>query len=188
MKTSITAIIFVLLLVVAASAQTQWSGYYSDEFQFRVSFPGDPKLFTQPLDKPTLKRYTYLVGNDDLAYMVMISDLHDSKTDASGHQVKVTGFDLNSPGLLQGMPNARLISQRSLTIDGVPGREFVEEKDELVIKIRMTYYLGRVYEVGAAVSRSLASDAATQSDITRFLDSFHFKNADLSSVNYQEGV
>jgi hypothetical protein len=189
MKKTTFAIFFLLLSFVAASSQTsQWSGYYSKDFQFRVSFPGDPKLFTEPLDEPQRKRYTYLVGDDDLAYIVMVSDLHAKAKTAAGDEAKVVGFDLDSPGLRHGIPNARLISQRSFTIDGVPAREFVELKDGIYIRLRMTYNLGRVYEFGVAVKESLASDPETQDAITKFLDSFHFKSADLASMPYQEGL
>ena len=189
MKKTTLAIFILLLSFVAANSQTsQWSGYYSKDFQFRISFPGDPKLFTEPLDAPELKRYTYIVGDDDLAYAVMVSDLHDHKTTAAGEQAKVVGFDLNSPELVRGIPGARLLGQKTLTIDGVAARELVEEKDGIYIKIRIMYNLGRVYEVAASVKSSLAADPETQNAITKFLDSFHFKSVDLSSMPYQEGL
>jgi hypothetical protein len=189
MKKTIFAISFLLISFVAASSQTaQWSGYYSQNLQFLVSFPGDPKLFTESLDEPQRKRYTYLVGGEDLAYMVMVSDLHATTKDSAGHVARVVGFDINDPRFLEGLPDARLISQKSLVIDGIPGRELVELKDGLYIRIRLTYNLGRVYEVGASVKESLASDPETQAGITRFLDSFHFKSLDLSGMPYQEGL
>jgi hypothetical protein len=189
MKKTTFAIFFLLLSFVAASSQTsQWSGYYSKNFQFRVSFPGDPKLFTQTLDEPERKRYTYLVGDDDLAYMVMVSDLHAKAKTPSGDEAKVVGFDINDPRFLEGEPNARLISQRSFAIDGIPGREFVQVKDGIYIRMRLTYNLGRVYVVAASVKESLASDPETQDGMTKFLDSFHFKSPDLSSMPYQDGL
>jgi hypothetical protein len=189
MKKTTLAICFLLLSAVVASSQTsQWSGYYSKGFQFRVSFPGDPKLITENLDEPQRKRYTYLVGDDDLAYLVMVSDLHATAKTSTGDEAKVVGFDVNDSRFLEGMPNARLISQKPFAIDGIPGREFIQVKDGIYMRMRLTFNLGRIYMIGASVKESLASDPKIQEGMTKFLDSFHFKSPDLSSMPYQDGL
>ena len=140
-----------------------WKTFTSPEGNFSALFPGTPEEKTQ--SELFLKVHSFVCEvSKKTAFLVMYTDfpetMHVSPTDAF--------FDGAKNGALA--KDGKLLQEKSMTIEGFPGREIQIDKNKGEAFIIDRYFLAanRMYQVMAVVPR----DNQSSTNITHFLDSF----------------
>ncbi|HEY6351107.1 MAG TPA: hypothetical protein VI636_17015 [Candidatus Angelobacter sp.] len=131
------SVVGALASAVTAHAQTtssQWKQYSYPGEGFSVSSPTEP-VFTRQ-DKPTatgtveMHNYTIEMGNNS---GVMISSAEISGADTVSPQTLLQGA---KNGAIQTV-NAKLTSEKEITLDGNPGIQFEAANDSFHVRARM---------------------------------------------------
>jgi hypothetical protein len=174
MKRIFFAAIFLVMFFAAANGQAPaWTDYSSKEQQFTVSFPGEPTVSKDFVDKERGDKYSFSLGDDHHAYIVMVCDGPAYAGPFTDADLKGR-YDAARKATIENMQGSRLISETDLKTGGVSGREFIGDSDQWFYRGRYILTRGRIYGIMALVSRSLETDAATKTAMAKFLDSFHF--------------
>jgi hypothetical protein len=145
-----------------SSETYNWSTFASQDGNFSALFPGTPKEESQNEIFLTLHSFTFEVKNG--AYIVSYGDfpekLHVSPTDKF--------FDGSRNGALG--KDGKLLQEKSMTIEGFPGREIQFEKKggEAFVVDRYFLAANRMYQVMVVVPKQDQSST----NISYFLDSF----------------
>lgn len=154
---------FILLLILAACGRKPFSPEGSG---FTVEMPCDPEQQSTTIETPagSIKLIVYLCRTSDRAYLAGYSDY--PLADMKG---KVEPFlDGAREGALKS-GNNRLISERSISLDGRPGRELhMEAPNGLRLRVRMILAGNRLYQVGVVSPKIDAESPETG----KYLDSF----------------
>jgi hypothetical protein len=103
-------------------ADADWQEVAPPDAKFRVLMPGSPRQETRAVGTTTLQQYTVDRGGGRISFMVLFGHLSDGDVRAVPWEGR---FDLALNGMLAEAPGSRLKSQKALTLDGHPGREFV---------------------------------------------------------------
>lgn len=147
-----------------------WKTFASQEGNFSVLYPGEPKEETQ--SKLFLKVHAFVCSaNRKTSFLVSYTDfpekLHVSPTDKLYDDARNGGLG----------KDGKLLQEKSITVEGFPGREIQAEKSDGKIFFVDRYFLAanRMYQVAVVVP--MQDQAST--NISYFLDSFSFlkKNA-----------
>lgn len=143
-----------------------WKPFTSTAGRYTVTFPGTPMEQSQDTDSEVGKLTVHFAAVDkgDAAYMVGYNDL-PKEADLTPKRV----LDGQRDGTIKTFPNAKIIEEKEITMDGNPGRSLTFEAPSLNATHRSRTFLvgNRVYTVIAlAVGDGKPDVAAT------FLDSF----------------
>lgn len=155
---------YFLVLSTGCSGQgpagANWKRYSYAADNFTVEFPGEPQA--KPNDSNTGTRYFTSMENDNFAYFVEKAEL-PADLNKTPDQI----FEGYLGGAAKGT-NSEVKSQKPISLNGHPGREFVLENDKMVLHFRL-YLSGKtIYQVLVVASKSMASRAGTD----RFFNSF----------------
>jgi hypothetical protein len=141
--------------------EDQWEPTISSEAHFTVLMPGQPKFETRKSRSSTGRPITissYLLDLGPRAYMVMYSDYEDENI----------SLDNAVEGIVKGLPNGRIASDRKGVLFGHDAR-FVElEAGEMRMRYRLFVRGTRLYQIAAIATRAEFPNA----HIEGFLDSF----------------
>ena len=150
-----------------------WTDYSSKEQQFTISFPGEPNVSKTFVDEKQGNKYTFVIGDDHHAYIVMVCDVRHMRARSRPPILRPGMTPLEKPRS-KICRARRLVSETDLKIGGVPSSEFIGDSDQWFYRGRYILTRGRIYGIMALVSRSLETDADTKTAMAKFLDSFHF--------------
>lgn len=177
-----SAMLAVLLLVTAASVAraedqppasaapqaSQWAEFQSPERGFAVSFPGQPKVTTAPVEgQNPLLQYDFQVSiGDDTVYSVVVFEYPDGKAPSrldNDYYVRLVNAYAKGS-------ESRLRKRGPATIAGRSGFEAIADdgKGKLNHLIDIVPAGNRIYMLATAGSRN----HATGDDAERFRDSF----------------
>lgn len=140
-----------------------WKTFTSQEGNFSVLFPGEPKEVTQ--SKLFLKVHAFVCdANRKTSFLVSYTDfpkkLHVSPTDKLYDDARNGGLG----------KDGKLLQEKSITVEGFPGREIQAEKNDGKSFVVDRYFLAadRMYQVAVVVPKQ--DQAST--NISYFLASF----------------
>ena len=161
--------LFVLLLVAAAAPAADWKNVKSEEGDFSIRFPGEPKPSKQEVATAAGKVTVYMLSLDTdkgkTAYMVTYNEMPLPKDGEAA-------LDAARDGTLTPL-KAKVISEKKLSLAGNPGREFVctckVQKREATMHNRIYLAAGRMYQLRVV---ALADSPVKDEDIKKFFESF----------------
>jgi len=173
--------IFALVVVVAASfpsfgfqnAAGDWIKFTSDAGRFSVLMPGpgEPKDEAETKADPKLGSYTthlYLQKTDRGLFMAGWADYAPTvRLDVQGE------LAANRDNFARGV-EARVTSERPITLGDSPGIEFTAESEQATFKSRVYVVGQRPYMIIAATLKGQEGSA----NVERFLASFQLKTPD----------
>jgi len=142
-------------------AQASWNEFSSTSGNFAVSLPGTPKEDTET-NQDGSTEHSFSLTVDNAAFLVHYSDIPDvEKLDQE--QIKKL-LDSAPSDFAQGA-NAKLLGEKSISINGYPGKEFEFEMGEKVNG------KGRVYLVKQRLYIVVGMTTEPE-NVQKFLDSF----------------
>lgn len=154
-KKSLTCALLMLTCVLFSESNTRliaqkqsptdkpWREVVSSEGRFRVLFPDTPSEVFVPVVGQIVntEARVFAVKTSVATYAVMYTDL----ADVEGPEVLKIAFDTGRDRALT-QANLSLISEKDITTAGIMGREYVMDSGAFVIRNRVYYKKGRVYE------------------------------------------
>jgi hypothetical protein len=162
---------------VQQSNDKPWPEFVSTEGRFSVLMPDTPneQFVPVPGQIASSEMHAYLVRNDVATYAVLYTDYKDSKDRDLLKTAFNTGRDA---ALASGL--VHLVSEKDISTPNLPGRELVVDDGARVMKNRVYFRNGRLYEVifvGPQVS-GMSADLAKYYDglAAKFYGSFKIKN------------
>ena len=187
----VSSILWLLVLSCGVVAQdkaakernpNEWKEFTSAEGKFSVSLPGRPAHQDSSFDTPIgkVKTHALLLDTDMAYYNVSYTDF-PSVGPLTPEQNKEM-LDQTRDQVVSG--DNRLISETEVTIGGTIGRELLVAKKDMILRSRVAYIQGRLYQLILIVQPTVAfrngkpsSNTADRTDIfertsARFFDSF----------------
>ncbi|HEU4435604.1 MAG TPA: hypothetical protein VFR51_19620 [Pyrinomonadaceae bacterium] len=154
-RATIQRLILITLLCGSAIAQTQqtppkddeskWKEFNSAEGGFTVSFPGSPKTTVTEVESDLgrpIKAHLFTLEFDDLGFFISFSDSGAPQTPT---QREATLDQMRDRTLAK---RHRLLSENSITVDGIVGRELLIQREiGLIMRGRYFFAKGRLYYV-----------------------------------------
>jgi hypothetical protein len=122
---------------------SEWKDFSSAEGQFTVSIPGTPTadVATVGTIYGPLKTHFFVVKTDEFLYYISYADLSvPPKTPA---EIKMALDQTSDRTAAKGS----MLSENSVTFDGIVGREVLIERNDVIQKGRFFYAKGRFYLV-----------------------------------------
>lgn len=152
-------------------AQSIWKQYTSTEGRFTVLMPGTPKTERQTqntqLGPINIQAFAVARQQESVAYIVAYSDFPNNFVQKANIQKLLDGARDGALRAAQG----KLLSQRNISLNGYPGREFeFVNPVGLITKNRMYLVNGRLYQV-IVVTKQDTQKYLSRS-IAGFLNSF----------------
>jgi hypothetical protein len=122
-----------------------WQEFVSTEGRFSVLMPDTPEEQFVPVQGQIVntEMHAYLVRSDVASYAVLFTDFPDASKDP---EVLKTAFDSGRDRILAS-GGVRLISDKDIGTANISGREVVIEDGARVMKNRLFFRNGRLYEV-----------------------------------------
>jgi hypothetical protein len=155
------------VLTLAIQHSDAWIKYTSKEGRYSVMLPAQPSLDSQQATSAGGEKFTQYkatVNTGNVVYMVAHFDSPPST---------VFAFDTARDRMMEGV-KATLLSDRSLSLGGVPGREvrllMKISGDEYLMIARFYDLSGRVYLIQLITPKS--DEAAVAEKAARYFDSF----------------
>jgi hypothetical protein len=151
--------IAVLLVALAdATSAAQWAEIASPHCRCRFSMPGPPTYSSRPTGRDTKPVEQW-----------------DLETDTAAYFVAATTADQTEGALDNGVRGAwkgrKLVSEKTITLKGYPGREIVvEDQSNRRITLRLLLVNTVLYQYGVRTVKG----ADNAPDRTRFFESFTF--------------
>lgn len=148
----------------------EWTKFTSPEGRFSVLLPTSPKPDNREVETAIgkLTLYAYEATSKTVYFAVSFADYPREPPDAAGIEKTLDGV---RDGVLKGI-SAELISEKKISVNGVPGRDFVAkmtaQEIEFVYNWRICLDGRRLYQF-AAVSQKVHSGSP---EIAKFLSSF----------------
>ena len=187
-----TSILFLMMLLCgSALAQTQstppkadagkWKEFNSAAGNFTVSFPGTPKadVTELPSNAGPLKTHFFTVQAEDMLFYISYADVGGSPKTDQERDTALNQIRDHAVG------QHRLLSENTITFDGVVGRELlIHRENGIIMRGRYFYAKGRLYYVIITASAMVAfrngEPSTNAADLTelfdtsskRFFDSF----------------
>ena len=166
---SITRVVNVFLLValLACSVIAQdpppaareyspntWKEFTSKEGRFSVLFPGTPTKNDRNLDTPAgpVPTHGFLVQSDVSVYYLSYSEFPNVGRLTPQDQKEM--LDSSRNDVIN--DGAKLISEADVTVGGTPGRELLAEKDGMILRARIAYINGRLFNLIIGVQANTA--------------------------------
>ena len=148
-----------------ASTQASWATTKSEEGNFSVSMPGTPRPLAAPIILGDLRAISHVfhvtsAGNN---YSVSYTDLAIDPTDEA---VTLKIFEAAKENLLK-RAEARLITEKIVTLNANPGREITADAPNGIILSRTFLVKNRMYQLVVVYP-----EKSSLTDIKRFMDSF----------------
>jgi hypothetical protein len=173
MKTRLTLVLSVVtvLTVGYGFAQTAWKEFNSKSGRFTVQLPGAPKDQKQTLKTEVgpidLYLYAFEVSKE-FAYIVSYADYPEALVKQGSKDKMLEGARDGAVKNING--KLRSGSDKKVTLNGHPGREFIIDAPDNVLVLKARQYLvnNRLYQTIAVVPKGKESSA----DVTKFIDSF----------------
>jgi hypothetical protein len=165
-STRVTGIIFFVLLFgcglgVESNAQSTrqkqqpndkpWQEFASTEGRFSVFMPETPEEHLVPVTRQTFSTevHAYLLRTDVAYYAVLYNDLPEERDP----DLMKTMFEVGADDLVArlnqslGTASVRLVSDKDISSRNIVGREVVADAGAYVIKSKLYYRNGRLYQV-----------------------------------------
>ncbi len=157
----------------ANNTKSVWQQFTSPQGKFAVLMPGKPKQVKQTNQTPlgVIKTQGFFVekyGNK-VAYLVAYSDFPVNLSPNNYNQI----LDWAGKGIL-GVVQGKLISQRSLKLQGFPGKELTYLATNGIFQHRMYLVNRRLYQVVVATSKEQQKYLAKSN--VGFLNSFRLRS------------
>jgi hypothetical protein len=158
-----------LALVLAGAVNGcggNWKEFSSAEGKYKVMMPGTPKETTQASPAGPIKFHT--VEEKNGAYVVNFTDITGTASEPPEKiDQRLDGARQGAAGNVQG----KVVKEDKITLEGkYPGRDIQIElpNDKGLIRVRMYFVNGRLYQVMAVGTKSWTGSG----DVQKFLDSF----------------
>lgn len=156
------------LPVLLGAAQDEWKVFASPGGRFSVTMPTAPmetkKKVTGQLDAIVAAAE----GRHDAFFVVSYCDFLAGELKIETVQKRL---DQACRGALESSGGDKLRSEKSIALDGHPGREIViEKKGEVIARMRLYLVNHRLYQVMVLGAGRVFS--SKENDVGRFLDSF----------------
>jgi hypothetical protein len=162
--------------------QNTWKEFTSKEGRFSVSFPGTPTKNDKNLDTPAgpVATHGFMVQSDVSLYYLSYSEFPNAGSLTPQDQREMLDASRNhviSDG-------AKLISEADVSVGGTPGRELLAEKDGMILRARIAYVNGKLFNLIIGVQANTAftkgkpsANAADRTELfeqisAKFFDSF----------------
>ena len=163
---------FALVLAVACSALGwaggAWTAFKSAHGKFSVNLPSSPMTMKIPLDVKGVKLELNMIAARDSAesfYTVAYCDLPADKVAGADPEVILDRF----VGGIQKNMKGDVLSNRSIMLKNVPGREFTVKKDDGKVALARVYYRSaRIYQVMMLIDAGKPVPA----ELDKFFESF----------------
>ena len=158
-----------LLLVAAVAAAAEWRNVKSEEGNFSIRFPGEPKPSKQNVATAAGNLTVYVLSLDSdkgkTAYIVTYNEMPPPKDPEAA-------LDAARDGTVTPL-KAKVTSETKLALAGNPGREFVctctVQKREATMHNRIYLAGGRMYQLRVV---ALADSPVKAEDVKSFFESF----------------
>ncbi len=132
--------------VAVESNDGEWKEFLSPEGDFSVSMPGTPQSTPMEVDSSPGKISYQAFGlkTTNAAYMIIYSDV---KIYSEKPEILKRALDVSLERLLSENDGTVLLSEKEITIDGLPAREWLYEYRGLITKQRVVMVKDRLYHV-----------------------------------------
>jgi hypothetical protein len=163
-----TCIALSLLLSAAAplaafQATPKWITFSPPKGGFSILMPAEPKEETD--SKTDFTSHLYSASTDNAIYLAGFGDYAPSvRLDVQGE------LAANRDNFIKGLPQAKLLSSRNVTLEEHPGIEFTGENSQARFKSRIYLIGNRVYQI---VALEFVGKDDTE-NVNRFFSSFAF--------------
>jgi hypothetical protein len=150
-------------LLVAGCNQPHWQEFSSPAGHFSATFPAPPKEQVKPLttSEGPVDIHEFVATVGARAFLVTYSDYAQGEDVIPAAQ-RLAGWHSSL------MTNRKLLAEREVTADGIPGKEVtLETTDNLRITARAFYRGKRLYQAVVATPAA----APQPDDTARFLES-----------------
>ena len=164
-KLALLALLLSLTCAGRASAAEKWKEFKSEGGRFSVLLPGQPKEEAQTKATTGGEVQTHRLNLDlgHVAYAIAYTDLPADRVAAVTPNVILDGIrdDNAKKGVLR--------SNKTITLDGNPGRELVtEDAKDVITRMRVYMVKNRLYQI--VVTSEKKTDSPD--DVKKMLDSF----------------
>jgi hypothetical protein len=131
-----------------------WKEFTSKEGRFSVSFPGTPKQQDRTLQTALgpVTTHDFVVQSDVSAYYLSYSEFPNVGALTASDQREM--LDSSRDRAIR--DGAKLISEADVSVGGTPGREFLAEKNGMILRARVVYSNGRLYNIIIGVAANTA--------------------------------
>ncbi len=155
---------------VPTAATAQWKSFTPAKGGFTITMPGQPTERTQTLDTPAGNISTYFYSSSSnggkVNYTVSYVDLPKGVSEMPANLL----LEAIASGLT-GDERVKVLSEKVITLDNHPGREFkIESPTKSIVRHRAYLVNQRVYQVVAEVPA--AEESTLGKEVERFLESF----------------
>lgn len=164
------SLLIALALALAGCESSPWKDFHSKQGGFSVSMPGTPvekrQAFHTQAGPVEAHFFTVEADRGSLVYMVVYGDYPEALMAANDREMLLDAARDGAVGNIQGT----LVSERTVSLGGHPGRELQVLSSDGRLALRMRIYLAnnRQYQVVAVTPKETRSTE----DRDRFLDSF----------------
>ncbi|MFN2492296.1 MAG: hypothetical protein ABR501_05355 [Pyrinomonadaceae bacterium] len=170
-QTLIATLLILLGHTFAFGFQTSepWQKFSSEEGKFTILMPTKPKVEVKEVDSQIgkLTQYVYVSSTDNGLFQVSYADYTVDPPSEKRDSV----LEAIREGVITGL-KAELVTQKNITLQGYPGREFLAQRQiegiDFVFHWRIFLVGRRVYQL--AVANQKKTDASAE--ITKFVTSF----------------
>jgi hypothetical protein len=181
-KYRVAIVLLVTLVAITASCSKssvktediqEWKTLISAEGHFEVSTPGELQPVSQSVNTQSrrLVMHAFTLNTPREFYTVTYIDYPLVTSDPAMIE---RGFDGGRDRTLTN--GGKLVGERSISLDGIPGRELIVQDSNGLQKTRMYYLKGRLYQVSLAIKKATQDaegmNRLTDATATRFFDSF----------------
>ncbi|MCV9386186.1 hypothetical protein [Reichenbachiella ulvae] len=176
-RTSITAILFMTLLLFSFSKSDKWVLFESTEYGFKVDFPKEPTSNPQTVNSEIgllkMNIFMYEASNnkkdDNLVYMVNSTEYPDTLINSNKTEILYNFFRNSIDGAVNNV-HGKLLSETVITIDEYPGREIRVDfqNGKAVITMRLYLVKNQMYMLQTITE----TNKDFNNSIKRFFDSF----------------
>jgi len=120
-----------------------WLQFSSEEGQFTVLMPGTPSADIVTVGTPfgMLKSHFFVLGTGTILYYISYVDLPESP---QTQEETKAALDKSRD---RALAKSSLISENDITLDGIPGRELLLDRDGMIQRGRIFYAKQRLYHV-----------------------------------------
>ena len=166
----------VLLLFVCATSVTaqnvsNWTEFADDDLGLRVSFPGAISRSSEMIETDSGSKFTvnYVSKGTGAEFSVTATDMPEAK-DVPAKAL----FDGGRDGLLSVGTGTKASMDKDVKVDGRPARDLTVTSKEFVIRMRVFYVEGRLYQIAVTIPPASGKDAKIAADAAKFIDSVKF--------------
>jgi hypothetical protein len=170
----ILVLIFLSLSACGSEVKNQildWKEFVSEDGRFKAVFPLTPEqsIRTSPLGNGKIQHPKVEVSLPQMNFSIYYGDIPDLK-DLNLEELKEYYIYLQNTTLK--LNNSQLIDEREVTIDEKRGYEFVESRNNKLVKYRLLLIKNRLYQLKTEIDSDLKSDNEAKENMEKFFNSF----------------